>query len=777
MKHPTLRALALSSALASALAGSTWSSELHAADLERAANARQTYLIRFPEPGVARYEGSVPGLARTAPQPGERLQAQSRAAQDYREHLLQQQAADLASISALIGRTPEVTHSYVYTHSGMAMRLTANEAAEIERMFGPGSIEADKEYKLETFRGPSFIGADNVWNLPLDPPGTSQGRGVVIGVLDSGVNALHPSFANDPDCGFSAPSPKLLSAVDCSTSAGGVCTGGSPADTNGHGTHTASTAGGNILTALDTPPPTIPAPYTQISGVAPCATLRTYKVCPGSSCPGSAIAAGIDHVLAHGDVDVMNFSISGGLTPWTDFDRDFLDIVTSGTFIAASAGNNSDADPTVIGRVNHRGPWVMSVAASTHDEIPIGGSVSATGTATPPANTQDITLSLSGLNTGTSGNYQLRYDPTNIYGCTDLGGFDAGFFDGAIALIQRGPPAGMGTACSFEEKINNADAAGAEVVFIYNHSGGGVFGMLLGTATAPAYAMAEVDGLALRAFIDANAANPTLVDFEAAVKQGNVLADFSLRGPTPAPLADLTKPDITGPGVNILAAGPDNTTSPYATLSGTSMSGPHVAGAGALVRAVRPSWTPMEVKSALQLTAAPPGTLEDGVTPWTPDQVGNGLVRPDLAIEAGLVMDESTANFLAANPSGGSISVRDLNIPSMRNLACTPTCVFTRTFTGTIPGGQNWLVGYEGDPDVNVQIDPSTFSVAEGADQEVTFTISPNGAQPATLFGAITLTATGAPVRSLPPFPVLRLTVAIAGTGPDANYVFANGFE
>src|SRR5690606_32243859 len=113
----------------------------------------------------------------------------------------------------------------------------------------------------------------------------------------------------------------------------------------------------------------------------------------------------------------------------------------------------------------------------------------------------------------------------------------------------------------------------------------------------------------------------------------------------------------------------------------------------------------------------------------------------------------------------------------MRNLACTPTCVFTRTFTGTIPGSQNCLVGYECDPDINEQISPTNFTAVENADREVTFTIVPNDAQPATLCGAITLTATGAPVKSLPPFPVLRLTVAVAGTGPDANYVFANGFE
>src|SRR5690606_19720551 len=122
-----------------------------------------------------------------------------------------------------------------------------------------------------------------------------------------------------------------------------------------------------------------------------------------------------------------------------------------------------------------------------------------------------------------------------------------------IALVQRGPLGDVPVpACSFEEKINNAAAAGAEVVLVYNHSDGNI-SMQVGAATTPSYSMTLVEGAALRSFIDANGVNPTTVEFTAAGMQGNVLANFSLRGPTPAPLADLTKPDITAPGIRILA--------------------------------------------------------------------------------------------------------------------------------------------------------------------------------------------------------------------------------
>jgi subtilisin family serine protease len=79
----------------------------------------------------------------------------------------------------------------------------------------------------------------------------------------------------------------------------------------------------------------------------------------------------------------------------------------------------------------------------------------------------------------------------------------------------------------------------------------------------------------------------------------------SLRGPTPSPLQNLQKPDITGPGTNIYSAAV--TASGYAFLTGTSMSGPHVAGAGLLVAQARPDWTPIEIMTALRTTASQPG--------------------------------------------------------------------------------------------------------------------------------------------------------------------------
>lgn len=728
-----------------------------------------TYMIYFMESGALDYRGGVANLRATAPSDtGERFNAKSPEAIAYRRHLENLQATRIADLRASLGRNVEVPHTYQITHSGIAAKLTAAEAAEVAAMSGVRSIERDKEYQLDTFRGPSFIGAEAVWGgtAPTPATATNFGKGVVIGVLDSGVNATHPSFANDARCGFGAADVKLRSFVDCSTSAAGVCTGANPLDTNGHGTHTASTSGGNVVSTSATPPPVIPAPYTQISGVAPCATVRTYKVCPGTSCPGADITAGLSNILIDGDVDVVNYSISGGSAPWSagESDRAFLDFVNTGIFVAASAGNTRAETPNPVGLVNHLGPWVMTVASSTHDENPVGGTVSADGPGTPPANTQNLVLSVAGVNVGTSGTYPIRFATTNDIGCTATGGFPAGFFTGAIALIPRG-------TCSFEEKLNNARDAGAVIGFVYNNAAGAL-NMAIGTATIPSYALLQADGLALRAFITSNGATPTTVDFEAAIKQGDLLSDFSLRGPTSGGVADLTKPDITAPGDNIYAA--VNTPTNYGYLGGTSMSSPHVAGAAALVAAVRPSWSPMAIKSALQMTAKRTGVQEDGTTQWTPDQVGNGRVQVDKAIAAGLVMEESTANFLAANPVGGTINVKALNLPAVRNVACTPDCTFTRTVTSTLATASTWNVTFDTSSDIAVEVTPSNFTLAPGASQTLTIVASVLDYGPALGLpnppGSGFIVLTEAAAQS----PPQHMTVAVRGP---RDGIFKHGFE
>jgi hypothetical protein len=297
-----------------------------------------------------------------------------------------------------------------------------------------------------------------------------------------------------------------------------------------------------------------------------------------------------------------------------------------------------------------------------------------------------------------------------------------------------------------------------------------------GAPAIPAFSIgSQATGDALIAFVNANLAT-AIADVSPigiGAVQGDVLADFSYRGPTPAPLADLTKPDITAPGVNIYAA-LDDTSGNYGFMSGTSMSSPHTAGAAALVRAVRPDWTVSEVKSAMMMTATnESGTQEDGTTAWNIDDVGSGRVDLTKAALAGLTMDETIANFLNSNPSGGSVDVKDLNIPALRNMACTPDCSWTRTVTNELDTQGTWDITSETGGAFTVVASPSNFTLAPGATQEITFTATANGAVTSIAFGNVVLT------ENAGQSPTQHITVALKGEGttPVDDEIFADGFD
>jgi subtilisin family serine protease len=544
--------------------------------------------------------------------------------------------------------------------------------------------------------------------------------------------------------------------------------------------HTASTAVGNTLDDTAVPPPVIPAPFSTMSGVAPCASLRTYKVCATNNCSGAAIQAAIEGAIAD-QVDVINFSISGGSDPWNDTDRVFLDAVGADVFVAASAGNTSASVTDPVGAVNHLGAWVTTVAASTHDLNVSGtGLLNTTGPGSPPGNTQNIGLTPgSGLDPGTAATgLPMNHYAANEIGCTAGGGFPAGYFTGKVALISRGD-------CTFEEKINNAQAAGAVLAVIYNNAAGTI-NMSVGAASLPAYSIQQSQGQALVAFIDslgpitpqgsdvifANGFDPSsggadaIIDFTPAVQQGDVIAGFSLRGPSS--LVSVTKPDITGPGVNIYAA-LDTASNSYGYLSGTSMSSPHTAGSGALIRAVHPDWTPAEVKSALMLTASPTGFEEDRTTPWTPDDVGSGRIDLSKAAEAGFVMNETFANFLAAEPPSGD--PKTLNIPSARNMNCVDSCTFDRTLRNTLTTPSSWTVTVVNPAGLDVSVDTTAFSFTGSLSQtqDITITAEPTTTLSSPAFAEIVFhEASGAA-------PDAHIFVAIQGSGSGGGDIFDSG--
>lgn len=780
-------------------AGSRANLSAQAAQLSSAAQTTgvQPYIIRFSEAGLLNYNGGVNDIQSTAPLATDghrKLDVHTAAAKAYSTYIANQRAAHIASINGALGRTLNVTHHYGITANGIAASLSAAEAAIVATVPGVKSVRVAGEQYLVTYRGPKFIGADKIWDgtaTPAGPAGATKGQGILVGDLDGGTNSGSPSFANDPSCGFHASAPKLV-AVDCSaTDINGFCSGSNPEanPTFGHGVHTSSTIVGNTIDNTVTPGPALPNGVTM-SGVAPCAAIHHYKVCQTNSCAGADIFAGIQNAIAD-QVDVLNFSISGGTDPWNDNDRDFLDAVNADVFVAAAAGNLQTGETDPHGLVNHLGPWVMTVAASTQDLL-IGPQLTVTGPGTVPpgppslANIPLTTGSTTNTTSTTDLTAQtLRTYPANIIGCTATGGFPANYFQGTVAVLRRG-------SCTFTEKVTNASAAGATMVLIGNNVAGVINMSTVGAPATPAFSIEGLTGDALIAFVNSTeppvpAAEQIFKDgFEDAVPlggaigdytravtstpQGDVLASFSYRGPVAAPTADSTKPDISAPGVNTYAA-TDPASGNYQFMSGTSMATPHVTGAGALVRAVHPNWSVQEVKSALMMTATNDvGVEEDGTTPWTVDDVGSGRVDLTKAALAGLTMDETYANFLAADPAAlPPGDVKTLNIPLLRNMTCAPNCTWTRTFKNRLAVSGTWAITSATDPTFAVTATPASFTLAPGATQSITFKATPNTLLLAPKFGYYKLTEAAALS------PEQHITVAVQSTNVPPPTVTCTG--
>ena len=762
---------------------------------------KSTYIVYFEDPAFMHNDGSVAGFRATSPnQTGEKkpnFQAAESVA--YLEFLDQQQADMLADINNALDRPVEFMLQYKITVNGAALKLYPEEVSLVRDLPGVVRILKDRDYELHTDAGPQWIGAESAWNgtsMPSAVP--NAGEGIIVGVLDTGINSDHPSFSDVSESGYdfaaanplgagnflgacAPPNPtitcnnKLIGAWDFTSDGAN----GAPEDNQGHGSHTAGTVAGNAMTAppggfIDTGSgSTLDAP--SISGVAPHAHIIAYDVCT-TSCPGAAILGGINQAIADG-VDVINFSISGGVNPWSDFDRNFLDAFNAGIVVSASAGNTRDNNPTPYADTNHLGPWVMTVANSTHNRAN-SNNVDITGPGTVPATLVDrygIVAAIDNFSGDVAADiiYAGDVDAGNFEGCNAWAGTP---FTNSVALISRG-------SCSFEQKINNAEAAGATAVIVFNNQGDVPIVMgINGSINLPAVMVGLTDGQNMVAFIQNAVTTATVSILGSPVYSlidalGDILSAGSLTGPNLT--FDVTKPDINGPGSNIFAAYQDGLgAAPQLTfLSGTSMSAPHVAGAAALVAAEHPSWSPAEIKSALMMTAKHSNKSSNGTDDANPDEVGSGTADLTVAAMSGLVMDETYANFLAANPSSGG-DPRTLNLPSMRNSTCVPSCSWTRTLKFTQDLATEWDITAQTDGTFNLTVVPTAiysddvifhdiFEEAQTSGvrtiDEVTITVTASGVpdvDPFMAFGEIILSERTAQA------PDARLTVAVNQDNP-----------
>ncbi|GER30543.1 subtilase family protein [Striga asiatica] len=166
------------------------------------------------------------------------------------------------------------------------------------------------------------------------------------------------------------------------------------------------------------------------------------------------------------------------------------------------------------------------------------------------------------------------------------------------------------------------------------------------------------DGLEVKRYINSTAKPKAKILFQGTLfgYEAPVVAAFSSRGPNIASLGIL-KPDILGPGVNILAAWPTsrenrtNVKSTFNMLSGTSHSCPHLSGVAALLKSTHPDWSPAAIKSAIMTTADVVNRAGKPIEDANSHEAnifatGSGQVNPQAANDPGLVYDIEPKDYI-----------------------------------------------------------------------------------------------------------------------------------
>ncbi len=703
------------------------------------------YVIELVDPSVSVYMGGIRDLAATSPEAtgAHRLDAQNPDAQAYQAYLQGQQQNFLTAMQSAYGREVTVEFSYQYALNGIAAYLSHAEALAAFNLPGVLNVYADELRQMATDVSPELIGAPSIWEGDTTGGLETKGEGIVVGVIDGGINHAHPSFAATGADGYTHENPYGTGVYHGYCEANpGFCndkligayylypgTAQSPEDGDGHGSHTSSTAAGNAHEAeftvgVDT--------FTRvISGMAPHANIVSYKIC-NPYCPSSSAVEAVELAISEDMVNVINYSIGPGGNPWTDMvEVAFLDATAAGIFVSVSAGNSGPG----AGTIEHSSPWTSSVAASTHSRV----IANIMHVETPGDDLLNL-IAIPGDGTVISSEISghIRWsgdvDPANIGACL---AFPDGSFDGVIGLAQRG-------GCDFLVKLNNLAAAGATYAIIYNNVAGPPITMGFDPLPDIPGVMTTLEqGLAIADLISGVPEAEVTITVGAFVilnsDWNDIMAGFSSRGPSQW---ELLKPDYAAPGVNVLAAvqAVDGDTSTYGFYQGTSMASPHSAGSAALMMAIHPDWTVSEIRSALASTADPTVMRDsDGVTPADPYDMGSGRLDLYGAGNAGLVLDETYDNYLAADPRVAG-EPNSLNLPYMVEFECNATCSWTRTVKSVLTAPQTWTVAYETSGALVLDVQPVTFTLDPGEEIALTITASVLGGAPLeTLFGAINL--------------------------------------
>ena len=665
--------------------------------------------------------------------------------------------------------------------NGFAATMSHAEALAVAGQKNVKLVIPDELHQLTTNSSRDFLGLTGkggAYNSGFD------GTGVVVGVIDSGIWPEHPSFEDlglanppvtledtpdNPACNFGNTAHNANdTAFTCNNKLVGArqmlatyraVIGAEPdefdsaRDDDGHGTHTASTAAGNDKVRATL----LGQDRGNVGGIAPNAHIIAYKALGNLGGFTSDLVSAIDQAVADG-VDVINYSVGGG----TGLDGGdaiaYLFAANAGVHVATSAGNSGPGDATLGGPAD--APWLTSVGASTQRRFFEGQAVLTEGGNVRGASiTEGISERTPLVDAEAAG--------------SDLclpGELDEAVVEGAIVLCRRGAIARAAKSAAV------ADAGGVGMI-LYNNDDAG--DLITDNHAVPSVHVDQTEGLKVKEYI-ANTSEPT-----ARIRSGRIstrsapnMASFSSRGPNPSG-SDLIKPDITAPGVQILAGAspfPDPggvTGELFQSIAGTSMSSPHVAGVLALLKQAHPDWTPAMAKSAIMTTASTDVKDNDRVTKADPFARGAGHLDPGnpnrkgSSFDPGLVYDADLADYAAFTcgadvgifseaacnsliPTGRSFDASDLNVPSIGIADLAGSQTVTRTVTNVSDQTMRTKARVRKPKGYNVTVTPRQLNIPPGESATFEVTIINNGSasEGEWAFGELTWQGSGYRVTS-----------------------------
>ena len=643
--------------------------------------------------------------------------------------------------SRTLGRRLEPAQVYTNAINGMALELTSSEAEKVARLPGVAKVRPERFSQVHTDAGPQWIGANLLWSG--DAGLSTKGEGVVIGIVDTGINSTHPSFAATGGDGYTHTNPRegflgmcANGSAICNNKLIGIYDFSNEfldgSDASGHGSLVAAVAAGNQLsTKLHFKTTDL---VRNVSGVAPHANLVSYKVCSASAnfppltgpitCAGSSLIKAIDQAIAD-QVDVLNYSIGSYpgdpyelMADHTSVEYALFQARAAGIVIVASVGNSGPGGGTISSSAN--APWVLGVASATHNRRFANSVVGISGSATGSPFT-DLT----------GWGYTAGYGPAPIVYAGDYGnaicatGFPHSPPDGSTNPWPAGTFHGEIVVCDGtvnyvpQEPGYNLKAAGAGGMIVANSPLGDSLNYF--DHYLPAVNLDYSTGNILKNWIRTAAPlRGSISGVKAAIQNefGDVLDATSSRGPYGF-TGGVLKPDLTAPGENILSANGIGTN--FVLATGTSLASPNVAGSAGLVLAAHRDWTPAQIESALTGTALAGSVRKEDGEYASPNEAGAGRVQPAAAVNAGLYLPLSAADFIAHNPHTGG-NLRDLNRSGVEDEHCFQQCHFSRTVTD-MSGGGAWKVNAVATDGVKVSVVPSEFSLEAGASQTLSITV------------------------------------------------------